>query len=95
VLKIIPLKIATYRVSPMTKVRIIIEENVTKTFLFLQIKMILRPQKDLLGIEEYSFTIFDGIQPKLTLSMCASKARTLLALYFHFLRKRLGKNIIC
>jgi len=39
----------------------------------------------------YTFAISDGIQPKVTVQMSATKARIVLALFCFFLRRRLGK----
>ncbi len=43
---------------------------------------------------EYIFSIFDGVQPKVTVAMEESAARILLALYVSFLQKRLGMILL-
>ncbi|CAG7718986.1 unnamed protein product [Allacma fusca] len=75
-LKIIPIKVANFRLSTMTKIDILMMNDKDST---------------------YTFTITDKIQPKVTVEMSAQLARVVMAMFSHYLSRRIGgsENFDC
>jgi hypothetical protein len=67
ILRIFPIRVATFRVSHSTKIELQFTED-----------------------KSYTYAIYDGIQPRVTLEMDETSARVVLAMFSHFLKRRIG-----